>query len=101
MKNMQGRTDGGTKNIDVILSDKAFDCFDAEKKALIKQMYNEMQGKSVEGIMLVFTKYYGRVFSGKKISVEERDAMLRVLMADMSEADKNKLYSVLRMLKMK
>jgi hypothetical protein len=88
------------KNIDEILSDSAFDCFDSEKKALIKTMYAEMQGKSAEGIMLVLAKYYNKIFAGRKITPEERDAMLRVLTADMSEAEKNKLNLILKMLKM-
>jgi hypothetical protein len=87
------------KNIDVILSDKAFDCFDDEKKGIIKKMYGEMQGKSAEGMLAVFGKYYTSLFTGRRITQQERDAMLRVLTADMSEAEKNKLKMILKMLK--
>lgn len=88
------------QKIDEILQDKAFDCFDNERKALIKKMYAEMEGKTTEGVLMVFQKYSRSLFAGGRITPEQRDAMLRVLTADMSPTDKNKLNTILKLLGM-
>ena len=86
-------------NFDEILKNEAFKNIEPEKIEAIKNMSEEIKGKSTIEALKIFSKYNDILKQGKSISNEERDLMIRVILENMDEAERKKAESMMKLIK--
>lgn len=86
-------------DIDEMLKNPAFKSLDAEKTALIKQAYAEIQGKTPMEAVSVIMKYSRSFSSGNQISKEDRDLMIAVMLESLPQNQKEQFKKLLAAMK--
>lgn len=87
-------------DIDNLLKDDIFRTIEPERVEALKNFLEESQGKSMQEAMMLMVKYNKALNTGRKISKAERDAMLEVLMQNVSEDEKNQFKGMIKMIEM-
>lgn len=86
------------RTADTILNDKAFDCMDKNTKEAFKRLYISIQGKSKQEALPIIVGFVSSLPRGMSFTPEQKKAMLSVLLANFSEADKNRLMNIMHIL---
>lgn len=85
-------------NIDEMLQDKAFDSIEKERLEAVKKISQEVKGKSAQEVMLIIMKYSKVLSGGKKITKEERDAMVAVIYNSLSKEEQDQFKGVIKII---
>ncbi len=88
------------RTADAILNDKAFDCMDKGTKEAFKNLYIGMQGKSQQESIPIIMAFLKTMPKNVSFTPEQKRAMLGVLFANSSEAEKNRLMSLIQLMGM-
>jgi hypothetical protein len=75
----------------------AFDCLEPERKKAFAELYTRLQGKSPEEAAAVIVKFMQTMPRGHKITTAERNAMLAVVTADMSDKEKKNVEMIMKL----
>lgn len=87
-------------SFDELFQNKAFQCLDAEKLAVMKTVAEKAKGKSAVEVMNLFNQYGPALTKGKPLTSQEKAAMIEVLKMNMSAPEKKQLEEVLHIMKM-
>lgn len=85
-------------NAEELFKDKAFDCLEPERKKAFAQLYTALQGKTPEQAVAIIMSFMQTMPKGHKITPAERQAMLAVVTADMSEKEKRNVEMIMKMI---
>lgn len=85
-------------NIDAMFQNPAFDCLDNNTKASLKALYISLQGKTTEQAIPMIIGFLKSMPKDIKLTKEQKEAILSVISAPLSESDRKKLNMLLNML---
>jgi|GEM_PF-2145499 len=87
-------------DIENLLKDDIFKNIEPERIEALKSFLQESQGKSMQESMMLMMKYNKVLNTGRKISKSERDAILEVLIQNVSEDEKSQFRGMIKMIEM-
>lgn len=87
-------------NTEEFFTNPAFDCLEPERKKAFAELYTKLQGKSPEQAAAIIMHFMQSMPKGKghKITPAERQAMLAVVTADMSDKEKRNVERIISLL---
>lgn len=84
-------------NVDEIFNNQAFDCLDSEMKHSLKTLYINLQGKTNEQAIPYVIAFMKSMPKNIKLTGEQKNAMIAVLTASMSDAQRRNVIMMLKM----
>lgn len=85
-------------NIDEMLNNEAFANMEPSRLEAVKKISREVKGKSVQEVMMILIKYNKALSNGRKITKEERDAMVKVIYDSLSPEEQEQFKSVIKII---
>jgi len=85
-------------NIDEMLKEDVFKNIEPERIEAVLKIIEEVKGKNPTEVMLIIMKYSKVLNSGRKLTKEETDAMMKILYQNLSEEEKEQFKSILKLL---
>lgn len=85
------------RDIETILKDSAFDCLDDNVKNLIRILYKNIQGKTIQQSLPYIMGFVNSLPKGIKLTQEQKMAIVEALTETMSEQEKNNLMKMLKL----
>lgn len=84
------------EDIDRIFNSEAFNNIEEERKNALKQLYLKLKGKSVEDALPIIMTF--KMPKGRNITVQERNAMFKVVLEGLNEKDRRNMENVLKII---
>ena len=85
-------------DIEKMLEDEAFKNIEPERLEAVKKIADEVKGKNTHEVMLIILKHSKVLSSGKKISPEERDAMVGVIYSSLTPQEQEQFKGVIKVI---
>jgi len=85
-------------DLDVMFNDSIFDSIEMERLEAIKKISEEVKGKNATEVMMIILKYNKVLQTGRKITKNERDAMIEVIFNSLSDEEQNQFRSVIQVI---
>jgi len=83
-------------NIDEMLKNEVFKDLEQERIDAVKKIVEEVRGKSANEAMMIILKYSKVLNSGRKISKEEKEAMMEVVYGSLGSAEKEQFKGIIK-----
>jgi hypothetical protein len=85
-------------NLDEMLDNEVFYNIEPERIDAVKKIVEEVRGKSVPEVMMVLMKHSKTLNAGRKITKEERDAMVEIIYKNLSEEEQDQFKSIIKVI---
>ena len=85
-------------NIDELLKDPAFKNIEPERIEAVKNIIQEVKGKTSQEAMMVILKYAKPLRAGRKITKEESSAMLNLVYESLSEGEREQFKGIIKLI---
>lgn len=85
-------------NPNEILKNEAFNNIEEEKIEAVKKIIEETKGKSSVEASMIVMKYAKQLRTGKEVTLEQRDAMLKALYDGLTDKGKEEFKGILQVI---
>jgi hypothetical protein len=87
-------------NTEEFFTNPAFSCLEDKQKKAFAELFNKLQGKTPEQAAAIIMHFMQTMpkDKGHKITPAERQAMLAVVTADMSDKEKKNVETIMKLL---
>ncbi|MGN1317384.1 MAG: hypothetical protein ACI4VF_00100 [Lachnospirales bacterium] len=84
-------------DIEKILNDKAFDCFDRNVKESIKNLYLKTKGKRTEEMLPYIIQFVNSLPKGIILTKEQKNGIINAITYNMSESERKNIMTLLKL----